>query len=117
MNKLEKEIEDLDINIGLDNYILKYEELKKNLVLEEKNLKNIEKKFLQESKKDNKNTSNLSFDKILNKFEVLISNIDENDELETLIEYYKKARSLKTIAQKKIDDIQSLNGINLNSVN
>ena len=44
MNKLEKEIEDLDINIGLDNYILKYEELKK-FSFGRKNLKNIEKNF------------------------------------------------------------------------
>ena len=29
MKNIEEEIEDLDINIGLDNYILKYEELKK----------------------------------------------------------------------------------------
>ena len=41
----------------------------------------LKKKIFTEKVKNNKNTSNLSYDKILNKFEVLISNIDENDEL------------------------------------
>ena len=117
MNKLEKDIEELNINMGLDNYISKYNELKKNLTIEEKNFKIMEKKFSQETKKESSKYNNLSFDKITNKFEELISNIEEKQELESLIEYYKKAKNLKNSAQKKIEELQKKDSINMYNIN
>ena len=100
LQSLEKRIQDLNIEIGVDKYINEYESIKTKINKKEKLIKNLEKKFLNMSSNKDKN-KDIPFDKIIYMMQNIYDEAENTDNLEKLIELYENAYQLNSMASQK----------------